>query len=156
MTHKDRNLEVGVRQLFCFLRLFGFAGGSDFRKWNSGIWESDKLGWKWNFQTLRKRTFMNSVWILFWENFYNYMLRNIFFEDRKLKIIALIYRRFDLIAFCVELTLRFWQTFRILRAEIAFRQSWKRRAESLFEANLRHSTESKTTENKLYENTPNP
>ena len=65
----------------------------------------------------------NSVWILFWENFYNYMLRNIFFGDRKLKIIALIYGRFDLIAFCVELTLRFWQTFRILRAESAFRQS---------------------------------
>ena len=84
------------------------------------------------------------------------MLRNIFFGDRKLKIIALIYGRFDLIAFCVELTLRFCQTFRILRAESAFRQSWKRQAESLFEANLRHSTESKTTENKLYENTPNP
>ena len=65
----------------------------------------------------------NSVWILFWENFYNYLLRNIFFEDRKLKIIALIYGSFDLRAFWVELTLRFWQTFRILRAESAFRQS---------------------------------
>ena len=65
----------------------------------------------------------NSIWILYWENFYNYMLRNIFFGDRKLKIIALIYSRFDLRAFCVELTLRFWQTFRILRAESAFRQS---------------------------------
>ena len=98
----------------------------------------------------------NSVWILFWENFYNYLLRNIFFEDWKLKIIALIYGCFDLRAFCVELTLRFWQTFRILRAESAFRQSWKRQAESLFEANLRHSTESKTTENKLNDKTPNP
>ena len=65
----------------------------------------------------------NSVWILFWENFYNYLLRNIFSEDCKLKIIALIYGCFDLIAFCGELTLRFWQTFRILRAESAFRQS---------------------------------
>ena len=98
----------------------------------------------------------NSVWILFWENFCNYLLRNIFSEDWKLKIIALIYGRFDLRAFCVELTLRFWQTFRILRAESAFRQSWKRLAESLFEANLRHTTESKTTENKLYDKTPNP
>ena len=98
----------------------------------------------------------NSIWILYWENFYNYMLRNIFFGDRKLKIIALIYGRFDLRAFCVELTLRFWQTFRILRAESAFRQSWKRQAESLFEANLRHSAESKTTENKLNDKTPNP
>ena len=60
----------------------------------------------------------NSVWILFWENFYNYMLRNIFFGDRKLKIIALIYGRFDLIAFCVELTLRFWQTFRIYERKV--------------------------------------
>ena len=99
---------------------------------------------------------LNSVWILFWENFYNYLLRNIFSEDWKLKIIALIYGRFDLRAFCVELTLRFWQTFRILRAESAFRQSWKRQAESLFEANLRHTAESKTTENKLYDKTPNP
>ena len=98
----------------------------------------------------------NSVWILFWENFYNYLLRNIFSEDWKLKIIALIYGRFDLRAFCVELTLRFWQTFRILRAESAFRQSWKRQAESLFEANLRHSAESKTKENKLNDKTPNP
>ena len=98
----------------------------------------------------------NSVWILFWESFYNYLLRNIFSEDWKLKIIALIYSRFDLRAFCVELTLRFWQTFRILRAESAFRQSWKRLAESLFEANLRHTTESKTTENKLNDKTPNP
>ena len=98
----------------------------------------------------------NSVWILFWENFYNYLLRNIFSEDWKLKIIALIYGRFDLRAFCVELTLRFWQTFRILRAESAFRQSWKRQAESLFEANLRHSAENKTTENKLNDKTPNP
>ena len=61
---------------------------------------------------------LNSVWILFWENFYNYMLRNIFFEERKLKIIALIYGRFDLIAFCVELTLRFWQTFRIYERKV--------------------------------------
>ena len=38
-----------------------------------------------------------------------------------------------------------------LRAESAFRQSWKRQAELLFEANLRHTAESKTTENKLYE-----
>ena len=66
---------------------------------------------------------LNSVWILFWENFYNYLLRNIFSEDWKLKIIALIYGRFDLTTICGELTLRFWQTFRILRAEIAFRQS---------------------------------
>ena len=43
-----------------------------------------------------------------------------------------------------------------LRAEIAFRQSWKIQAESLFEANLRHMTESKTIENKLYDKTPNP
>ena len=98
----------------------------------------------------------NSVWILFWESFYNYLLRNIFFEDWKLKFIALIYGRFDLRAFCVELTLRFWQTFRILRAESAFRQSWKRQAESLFEANLRHTAEIKTFENKLYDKTPNP
>ncbi len=48
----------------------------------------------------------NSVAILFWENFYNYMLRNIFSEDWKLKVIALIYGRFDLRAFCVKLTLR--------------------------------------------------
>ena len=34
-------------------------------------------------------------------------LTYIFFEDWKLKIIALIYGRFDLIAFCGELTLRF-------------------------------------------------
>ena len=60
----------------------------------------------------------NSVWILFWENFYNYMLRNIFSEDWKLKIIALIYGRFDLRAFCVELTLRFWQTFRIYERKV--------------------------------------
>ena len=98
----------------------------------------------------------NSVWILFWENFYNYLLRNIFSEDWKLKIIALIYGRFDLRAFCVELTLRFWQTFRILRAESAFRQSWKRQAELLFEANLRHTAESETFENKLNDKTPNP
>ncbi len=98
----------------------------------------------------------NSVWILFWENFYNYLLRNIFFEDRKLKIIALIYGRFNSRVFCVESTLLFSETFRILRAESAFRQSWKRQAESLFEANLRHTAESKTTENKLYDKTPNP
>ena len=48
----------------------------------------------------------NSVWILFWANFYNYLLRTIFSEDWKLKIIALIYGRFDLRAFCVKLTLR--------------------------------------------------
>ena len=60
----------------------------------------------------------NSVWILFWENFYNYLLRNIFCEDRKLKIIALIYGRFDLRDFCVELTLRFWQTFRIYERKV--------------------------------------
>jgi hypothetical protein len=46
--------------------------------------------------------------------------------------------------------------FSLLRAESAFRQSWKRQAESLFEANLRHTAESKTTENKLYDKTPNP
>ena len=86
--------------------------------------------------------------IICWET---YSLRT-----ENLKIIALIYGRFDLRAFCVELTLRFWQTFRILRAESAFRQSWKRQAESLFEANLRHSAESKTKENKLYDKTPNP
>ncbi len=95
---------------------------------------------------------LNSVW----ENFHKNLLRNILFEDRKLKIIALIYGRFDLRAFCVELTLRFWQTFRILRAESAFRQSWKRLAESLFEANLRHTAESETFENKLNDKTPNP
>ena len=60
----------------------------------------------------------NSVWILFWENFYNYLLRNIFSEDRKLKIIALIYGRVDLRDFCVELTLRFWQTFRIYERKV--------------------------------------
>ena len=60
----------------------------------------------------------NSVWILFWESFYNYLLRNIFSEDWKLKIIALIYGRFDLRAFCVELTLRFWQTFRIYERKV--------------------------------------
>ena len=60
----------------------------------------------------------NSVWILFWENFYNYLLRNIFSEDWKLKIIALIYGCFDLRAFCVELTLRFWQTFRIYERKV--------------------------------------
>ena len=36
----------------------------------------------------------------------------------KLKIIALIYGRFDLIAFCGELTLRFWQTFRIYERKV--------------------------------------
>ena len=75
------------------------------------------------FRLCLKTTFMNPFWILFWEIFYNYMLRNIFSEDWKLKIIALIYRRFDLRTFCVESTLLFWQTFRILRAESAFRQS---------------------------------
>ena len=60
----------------------------------------------------------NSVWILFWENFYNYMLRNIFSEDWKLKIIALIYGSFDLRSFCVELTLRFWQTFRFYERKV--------------------------------------
>ena len=108
------------------------------------------------FRLCLKTTFMNPFWILFWENFYNYMLRNIFSEDWKLKIIALIYGRFDLRVFCVELTLRFWKTFRILQAESAFRQSWKRLAESLFEANLRFTAESKTFENKLYDKTPNP
>jgi hypothetical protein len=43
-----------------------------------------------------------------------------------------------------------------LRAEIAFRQGWKRRAESLFEANLRHTAESKTFENKLYDKNTEP
>ena len=60
----------------------------------------------------------NSVWILFWENFYNYLLRNKFSEDWKLKIIALIYGCFDLIAFCGELTLRFWQTFLIYERKV--------------------------------------
>ena len=60
----------------------------------------------------------NSVWILFWESFYNYLLRNIFSDDWKLKIIALIYGRFDLRVFCVELTLRFWQTFRIYERKV--------------------------------------
>jgi len=43
-----------------------------------------------------------------------------------------------------------------LRAESAFRQSWKRLTESIFEANLRHTAESKTIENKLNDKTPNP
>ena len=154
------------------LRLDNFSVFSDFlvcgRKW---LLENESLEFRkvtsWaeseTFKLCRRRLLWiltqfcrNSVWILFWENFYNYLLRNIFSEDWKLKIIALIYGRFDLRAFCVELTLRFWQTFRILRAESAFRQSWKRQAESLFEANLRHTAESKTTENKLYDKTPNP
>ena len=96
--------------------------------------------------------FLNSVL----REFFNYLLRNIFSEDWKLKIIPLIYGRFDLRVFCVELTLQFWKTFRILRAESAFRQSWKRLAESLFKANLRFTAESKTFENKLYDKTPNP
>ena len=180
-----------------FSGFLGLRAEVTFRKWKSGIYESEKSSGKciviifWfskgfraevtfenktpEFRNLTSwaeiETFRlcwrqllwiltqfcrNSVWILFWENFYNYLLRNIFSEDWKLKIIALIYGRFDLRAFCVELTLRFWQTFRILRAESAFRQSWKRQAESLFEANLRHSAESKTTENKLNDKTPNP
>ena len=83
----------------------------EFRKVTS--WAENKT-----FRLCLETTFMNSVWILFWENFYKNLLRNIFFEERKLKIIALIYGRFDLIAFRGELTLRFWQTFRIYERKV--------------------------------------
>jgi hypothetical protein len=98
----------------------------------------------------------NSVWILFWESFYNYLLRNIFSEDWKLKIIALIYGSFDLRAFLRRIDFAVLTDFSHLRAESAFRQSWKRQKESFFEANLRFTAVSKTFENKLNDKTPNP
>lgn len=123
-----------------FSGFLGLRAEVTFRKWKSGIYESEKSSGKciviifWvskGFRaevTLEKETpefrnvtiraeietlrlswrqllwiltqfCRNSVWILFWESFYNYLLRNIFFEDWKLKIIALIYGRFDLRAF---------------------------------------------------------
>ena len=91
----------------------------EFRKVTSSSGsETFKLCWR-RLLWILSQFCLNSVL----RDFYNYLLRNIFSEDWKLKIIALIYGRFDLIAFCVELTLLFWQTFRILRAESAFRQS---------------------------------
>ncbi len=156
---KTETLKLRLDNFSVFSDLFWFAGRSDFRKWKSGIYESEKSSGKciviffWVSKGLRAEvtfenktpefrnltswaeieTFRlcwrqllwiltqfcrNSVRILFWENFYNYMLRNIFSEDWKLKIIALIYGRFDLRAFCVELTLRFWQTFRIYERKV--------------------------------------
>ena len=125
MTHKDRNLEIAVRQLFGFLRFFGFASRSDFRNetpefrkvTSRAESERFKLSWR-RLLWILTQFCRNSVWILFCENFYNYMLRNIFSEDWKLKVIALIYGRFDLRAFCVKLTLRFWQTFRIYERKV--------------------------------------
>ena len=119
MTHKDRNLEIAVRQLFCFLRLFGFAGGSET---NNFCTNRKLLDWKliqsFDFSHLRaesafrQREKKSKTWftcgsetnnfctnwklsdwklLLEWK-FHRKVLTNIILTDRNLKIIALICR----------------------------------------------------------------